>query len=415
MSTRIETPTRLPVATEPAPRRSSSATTSAASETSPRRIRVAFVVTMMHVGGTEMNALRTAERLDPARFDLTVLTFAREGPLFERYRRAGIRVVKLPLTSLYNRSALACARQLYRFLRDERIEVLHCHDIYSNVFAVPVARLARVPLVIASRRWTHAWDDRRMDVANRFAYRLAHRVLGNSAAVATFLEEVDGVPARRVVELPNFVDDDAFRSPGGEATAAFRVECGMPEDALVLGCVARVEPVKDHVSLVRAFALLAPAWPSLHLCIVGDGSSRPAVEQLVGELGIAERVHFAGQRPASPNLHHAFDISALASLSEGFPNSLVEAMAAGRPVVATNVGGNPDAVRTGTGLLVPPSEPAQLAAAVERLLRDAPLRRSMGARAQRVAREEYHADAVLGRLASLYADLLAERTGGRRD
>ena len=411
MTARTETPTGQVSA-----RRSSARTSSPVRGEAGRgrRIRVAFVVNTMHVGGTELNALRTAERLDASRLDITVITLAREGPLLERYRHAGIRVVQVPITSLHNRSTLAAARRLYRLLRDERIDVLHCHDIYSNVFAVPVGRLARVPLVIASRRWTHPWGDRRVEVANRLVYRLAHRVLGNSAAVATMLREVDGVPARRVVELPNFVDDDAFASPGVDATAAFRAECGIPDDALVLGCVARVEPVKDHESLVRAFAALAPAWPALHLCVVGDGSRRPALEQLAIELGVGERVHFAGQRPASPNLHHAFDISALTSLSEGFPNSLVEAMAAGRPVVATNVGGNPDAVRTGTGLLVPPGEPAQLAAAFERLLGDKKMRHSMGVRAQKVARDEFHADSVLGRLESLYAELLAQRTGGRR-
>jgi glycosyltransferase involved in cell wall biosynthesis len=170
--------------------------------------------------------------------------------------------------------------------------------------------------------------------------------------------------------------------------------------------VARLEAVKDHASLVRAVAMLAPRWPALHLCLVGDGAMRESLERVVRDEGVGDRVHFAGQRPNTPNLHHAFDISALASLSEGFPNSLVEAMAAGRPVVATDVGGNPDAVRAETGLLVPPAQPDQMARAIERLLGDPALRASMGREALRVARREYHGDAVVPRLEDTYLHLL---------
>jgi glycosyltransferase involved in cell wall biosynthesis len=117
-------------------------------------------------------------------------------------------------------------------------------------------------------------------------------------------------------------------------------------------------------------------------------------------------VHFAGHRANDPNINRMFDISALCSLSEGFPNVIVEAMAAERPVVATAVGGNVDAVRGGTGILVPPAEPAHLANALDRLLRDPVLRRRMGAEGGRVARAEYHVSTVIPRLEAMYCDLL---------
>ena len=380
-----------------------------ASRTSVPRMRVASFVNMMHVGGTELNALRTVKRLDPARFDVVVLTLAREGPLLEHYREAGVRVVQFPITSLYDRSALTQGLRLYRLLRDERIDVLHCHDLYSNVFAAPWGRLARVPAVIASRRWIHAAESGKLEVANRISYRLAHRVLGNGGAVARMLRDDDGVASERIIEIPNFVDDDAFRPLAAGTASAFRDELGIPAGALVVGCVARLVSVKDHATLIRAIAALAPRWPALHLVLVGDGALRTELEALAGQLGAPDRIHFAGYRPNQPNLHHAFDISTLTSLSEGFPNSLVEAMAAGRPVVATNVGGNADAVRRETGLLVPPSDPAQLASAFERLLADADVRAHMGAEARRVARSVYHVEAVVPRLEAIYVDLLGSR------
>jgi glycosyltransferase involved in cell wall biosynthesis len=363
----------------------------------------------MDLGGTELNAVRTAERLDHDRFDVTVASLVNDGPLLERYADASIPVERFPITSLYNGTALREGMRLYRFLVSKRIEILHCHDMYSNVFATPWARLARVPLVIASRRWIHPVSDPRLELANRLAYRLVHRVLGNSRAVAQLLRDGDGVAERRILRLPNFVEERAFEPMSASARSSLRNELGIPANAKIVGCIARLVDVKDHATLLRAVGLLAARRPALHVVLIGDGPRRPALESLARELGISTQTHFAGMRPNLPNLHHFFDISALASLSEGFPNSLVEAMAAGRPVVATDVGGNPDAVRPSTGILVPPGDPSAFADALERLLSDEDLRRRMGAAALKIARSEYHVDAVIPSLESMYVRLLTRR------
>jgi glycosyltransferase involved in cell wall biosynthesis len=163
---------------------------------------------------------------------------------------------------------------------------------------------------------------------------------------------------------------------------------------------------KDHATLLRAVAQLTARRAGLHVILIGDGPCRVGLERLARELDISARTHFAGTRSNLPNLHHFFDVSVLASLTEGFPNSLVEAMAAGRPVVATNVGGNSDAVRASTGILVPPNDPNGFALALERLLADEDLRRRMGSAAQRIARAEYHVDTVIPFLEEMYGQLL---------
>jgi glycosyltransferase involved in cell wall biosynthesis len=369
-------------------------------------VRIAYCIDTMQVGGTEMNAIRTAERLDRSQFELVVASLQHEGPLLERYRAAGIRVVHFPMTSLYGLSALHQGLRMFRFLRRERIDILHCHDLYANLFGAPWGRIAGVPVVITSRRWLHPARNRKLEVANRMVYKVAHRVLANSHAVQRSLEVVDGVPAGRILHVPNFVDEAAFQALSPVALTTVRAELGVPADALVVGCIARLAPVKDHASLLRAVGMLSRRWPQLHLVLIGDGECRAALEALATKLEIRERVHFAGTRPNDPNLHQAFDISALTSLSEGFPNSIVEAMAAGRAVVATRVGGIVDAVRPGTGLLVPPGEPKQVAEALESLLANPSLRMSMGESASRVARAEYHARSVIPRLASIYLNLL---------
>jgi glycosyltransferase involved in cell wall biosynthesis len=217
------------------------------------------------------------------------------------------------------------------------------------------------------------------------------------------------VPRERIVVVPNFVDDHAFDVASPGSLDALRRELDVPVDALVVGIVARLHPVKDHATLIKAIALLEPQFPTLLLVLIGSGPLRAELEALAAAEGVESIVRFAGLRTPPPNLHSIFDVSVLCSLSEGFPNTIVEAMAAARPVVGTNVGGVPDAVREGVnGRLVPARDPAALAAALIPLLRDRELRQRLGAAGQRIAREEYSAATILPRLGALY-DQLARR------
>jgi len=203
--------------------------------------------------------------------------------------------------------------------------------------------------------------------------------------------------------VPNFVDDGAFDDLRSGERERMLYDLGVPPGSLVVGIVARLRPIKDHESLFRATAALRVRWPTLRVVLVGDGGSQGDLEARARALGIGDVVHFAGHRSQEPNPHRLFDISVLCSLSEGFPNSVVEAMAAARPVVASDVGGIPDAVVDGeTGLLVPPQSPARLADAIDALLRDPARRAAMGAGGQRRAKARFHAASVVPKLEQLY-------------
>ena len=375
-----------------------------------KRVRVAFCIDNMGIGGTELNALRTAERLDDSRFDVSVICLQDHGPLLERYRRQGIPLLSLPLRRLHGLTALRLGARLARYLATQHVDVVHSHDVYNNIFATVWARAARTPVVIASRRW---WDDvprTALRVVNKYAYRLADCVIANSNTVAELLVRDDHVRRDRVAVVSNFVDESAFAPPAHVGRSTLLGELGVPPGSLVVGCVAGLRPVKDHQSLITAIASLQPRWPSLHLVLVGDGEARPSLERLTRQLGLTATVHFAGIRPNEPNLHHLFDVSVLCSSSEAFPNSIVEAMAAGKPVVATRVGGIVDAVvDQQTGFLVPPRTPSAVATAIERLLIEPGLRRQLGEAAARRARARFHADQVLPALESLYLRLLSKR------
>jgi glycosyltransferase involved in cell wall biosynthesis len=373
-----------------------------------RRVRIAFCIDNMGIGGTELNALRTAERLNPSRFDVSVVCLQAAGPLLARYESQGIPVLRLPVRRLHGVTALRQGARLARYLVRHSVDIVHSHDVYNNIFATAWARLARTPVVIASRRW---WDDvprAALRVVNRYAYRWADCVVANSQTVADLVVRDDRVHDDRVAVVSNFVDEAAF-APLADRRALLSA-LGVPPGSIVVGCIAGLRPVKDHQTLITAIASLRPRWPSLRLVLIGDGPSRPSLEVLVQRLGIRGIVHFAGVRPNEPNLHALFDIAVLCSTSEAFPNSIVEAMAAGRPVVATRVGGIADAVVDDeTGLLVPPGDPAALAAAIEQLLINPERRCQLGAAGTRRARAQFHASQVLPSLEGLYDRLLESR------
>ena len=374
-----------------------------------RRIHVAFSIDTMSVGGTEMNAVRIAERLDRERFRLSVVTLRGEGPLTERYERMGVPVHRFPIRNLYGANTVRQGMRLARFFRDERVAVVHCHDQYSNFFSTLSARAAGVPVVITSKRWLHS--PLRYRIANGVGFRASTRVLANSASVADSLRRDDWLNGDRVVVVPNFVDDHAFLPPDDDVRQQWVRELELASDALVVGIVASLLPIKDHATLLRAFGILAPEWPTARLVVVGQGPELDNLRRLASELGLSAVVRFAGLRPQVPSFHFLFDISVLSSVSEGFPNTLVEAMAAGRPIVATDVGGVRDAVRAGeNGLLVPPGAPAAFAAALRTLFRDPGLRRTMGAAGAARARQEFHAEHVVGSLERLYERLLTDAT-----
>lgn len=366
----------------------------------------------MRIGGTELNALRTAERLDRSRFELTVVCLNEEGPLRQRYRDAGIEVETFPIRSLYGPSAAREGFRLGMYLRREGVQVVHTHDVYSNVFASVWARVFGVPVIIASRRWWKHVPRPALMMANRFAYAMSHRVLANSEAVAELLATAERIDPRRIVVVHNFVDEEMFAAAESTTRCTMRADLGCPDDALVVGSVSRLHPVKDLSSLLRATHTLVGRWPALRVVLIGDGEARRSLEEEAAALGIADRVTFAGMRPQQPNMHAAFDISVCCSLSEGFPNSVVEAMAAARPVVGTDVGGIPDAVRHGeTGLLVPAGDVAALANAIEALLLDPSKRKRFGEAGREVARSRFSASSAIERLESTYEQLVREALG----
>ncbi len=369
-------------------------------------IRVAFCLDSFAIGGTELNAVRTAEALNPNRIDLRIFHLQTRGPLRSRYERLGVRMTHVPIPNLYSPRTAVQGMRLAGQLRQENVDVMHSHDIYCNIFAVPWARLLSTCSIIASRRWGHNASRPELAMPNRWSSLLAHRVLANSSGVASLLASEEGVPWNKIVEIPNFLSENAFEVEGEEQRAAQRRAWGLPDGAFAIGIVARLSPVKNHILLLRALARLDARF---HLVVIGDGSSRAELNKLAGSLGIESRVHFMGEIVSPRNLHQFLDVSVLCSLSEGFPNSLIEAMAAARPVVATPVGGVTDVVTHGvTGILVPVDDPAPLVDALRTLEADSLLCARLGEAGRGAVRTKFRQETVIEKLTTLY-EMLADR------
>jgi glycosyltransferase involved in cell wall biosynthesis len=371
-----------------------------------RRIRVAFCLDSFAIGGTELNAVRTAEALDPDRIELFIFHLQTHGPLRSRYERLAVSMTHVPIPNLYSPRTAVQGMRFARLLRRRNIDVVHSHDIYCNIFAVPWARFLSRCSIIASRRWWYEAPRPELVMVNRWSSLLAHRILANSSGVAELLAREEGVPRKKIVEIPNFLAESAFELADEVVRVAKRRAWGLPDGAFAVGIVARLSPVKNHALLLKAVAQLDTRF---HLIVVGDGPSRNQLEELARKLRIEARVHFIGEVVSPDNLHQFLDISVLCSLSEGFPNSLIEAMAAARPVIATPVGGVTDAVTHGvTGILVPFDDPLPLAEALRMLEADAPLRTRLGEAGREAVRLKFRQEVVIEKLSVLY-EILADR------
>jgi glycosyltransferase involved in cell wall biosynthesis len=358
-------------------------------------------------GGTELNAVRTIERLQELN-DIVVLTFNGAGGMASRYERADIEVCEFPILSLVGRHAWQQMNTMAAFLRGRRIDIVHAHDCYSNFMATVAARLAGTRGIVASKRWTRTlrWQHR---WTNLMAYRLAHRVLANSAEVGRSLHTSDFLPEKRIVVVPNFVDDERFVPYNPIEIQQHRNRLGYTDEHVVIAIVAQLRTEKCHAALIAAFEKCLRQNPQLRLLLVGDGPERERITALVQSLHLESVVTLAGHMSDGVLAHSIADISVLVSAHEGFPNSLVEAMAASRPVVATKVGGVVDAVEDGvTGILVPYPEWNRLEQALLQLGADAALRQRMGEAGRARAWNQFRRSLVIPQLQQLYAGLVTE-------
>lgn len=367
-----------------------------------RKTRVLVFTNCFRIGGSERQAVELVKQLDRARFDPMVACFRNVGPLIDDLNGYLADVQSFPLTGFRNMTAVREATKFLKFLGRTRIDVLQSFDFYSNLFAIPLARLAGVPVILGSRRDEGSMRTPAQQRAERWSYTLASGVVANAQAIKDQLLLRDGVRSEKVWVIPNGLDLEAFDR---------RLAGGKPEPRngeITIAVVANLRPEKGHAVFLDAAHRLVDEHPAARFLIVGDGPMRHAIEAKIKALGLTEKVRMTGAVTDVPALLRMIDIAVLPSLTnEGFPNSVMEAMAASLPVVATDTGGTCELVIDGlTGHLAPPGNAAALAERIGLLCRAPEKRKKMGSAGRWRIVEQFSVERMARRFESLYDQLV---------
>jgi len=363
----------------------------------------------MAVGGTQTQLIELLKALDRRRFDPALVCLTGRGELLAEAREAGLEVYSnnLPV-SIAQAGLLRNVLRTASLFRRLRPRIAHCYLPRGNVVGTLAAKLAGVSASITSKRGLHKPRSALESWGTRLADRLASRVIANAKAVAEYAVKREGCEPGKVLVIPNGVDSERFR-PMDQATAmATRKALGLLPGTKVVGTVTRLRSRKGLDTLAAAITAIAKAMPEARAVVVGDVPPQflePAMERA----GVADRVVFTGVRRDVPELLSALDVFLLASTDgEGMPNVVLEAMACGKPVVVTDVGGSREVVPKSGGVVVEPGDAHAMASSVLALLSDPERARVMGESARQEVVERFSIPAMARATERVYLELLGD-------
>jgi sugar transferase (PEP-CTERM/EpsH1 system associated) len=372
------------------------------------RIKIAHVLDNFHLGGLQNGVVNVINGLDQERFVHTVCCITHLGDSRFKVRRSDVTYHELqkgPANDVYMPFKLA------RIFRKEKPHIVHTRN-WGAIDGIFGALLAMVPIIVHSEHGRDTSymnsEPRRRVLMRKFLFRTVDLVFTVSEELRTYFHRLTGFAYDKIRVVPNGVDlqrfDATSLSLGGK-----RKEIGLKEDDFVIGCVGRLDPVKDHLTLLKSFAALATHYERLRLVIVGDGPLRQDLEIYVRDNGLKGKALLLGARRDVTELLRLMDVFVLPSLSEGMSNTLLEAMACGRAIIASNAGGNPQLISGKSGLLFPVRDSAALSSLIQQLIRAPERRVQLGSAARKRAEAEFSLDAMIDRYASLYINLMEKK------
>ena len=379
-------------------------------------IRIAFITSTLDVGGAESQLLALAARLDRRRFAPAVYCLSEDGALSQPLRDAGV-----PVTSLGVRNPALSGRPLevvnrlgplFPGVSRQQPHIVHGLLFHGYLAAAAAGKWSRARTVIASRRsLSHFKRDRPLlRAVERVANRWTNLVIANSEAVREDAIRTEGLPPGKVIVIYNGLQAERYDLP---PQPALRARLAAVPDGPIAITVANLIEYKGHHVLLDAWRGVQRAFPGATLLLAGDGPLRATLERAAAHLGLGDRVRFLGVRRDIPELLAASDLLVHPSSEEGFSNAILEGMAAGRPVIATAVGGSPEAIVQGeTGILVPAGDSGALRDAVVDLLCSPGTRERLGAAARASASTRFTVERMVHEYETVYERALSEP--GRR-
>ena len=365
-------------------------------------------------GGTEGQTVQLIKLLkDSGKYEVFIASLSGEGPLRSQIERLGYKdVPSFPLQNFYNANAAMQLTRLSSLIRRLKIDIVHAHDFYTNIFGTAAATLAGVKARIASRRETEGIRSPAKRWVERRAFNAASAVIANADAIRTQLIK-EGLPQDKVITIHNGIDVDRIAEGANTGRSEVLRQLNIPNGLRFVTIVANMRHVmKDQATFLRAAQQVRSAIPDSGFILAGEGEQLASLNALAKELGLSDCAFFIGRSTHVPQLLAISEVCVLSSRGvEGFSNSILEYMAAARPVVATDVGGAREAVSEGaTGYVVQPEDFSTMAGRIISLLRDPEEAEKMGLRGKQRVLEQFSCAVQLSKVESLY-DKLLSRTG----
>jgi glycosyltransferase involved in cell wall biosynthesis len=359
-----------------------------------------------HQGGSERQAVQLTRLLrEDGSFNVFLAALNNKGVLKPEADALGFdEIPEFPLTSFYNFNFLKQLKRCVQFIKENKIEIVHTHDFYTNIFGIAAARIARVRLKIAAKRETSGVKSRAQKTIEKRIFGFADAIVANSKAVENYLVD-DGVAREKINVVYNGLDLERL-TPKETNRRKICEELSLPigENIKFITLVANLRhAVKNQPMFLRVAQAGAEKFPEAHFVLAGEGELKNDLENLARELEIADRTHFIGRCTRVPELLAVSYAGVLTSFAEGFSNSILEYMAARLPVVATNVGGASEAIAENeTGFVVESNDAETMAERLTQLLENPEEAKEMGKRGRRVVEENFSCERQLRQTLELY-------------
>lgn len=372
------------------------------------KIRVMHVMQSLEIGGLENGVVNLVNNMDPAVFDFYICCIRREGVLKSRLKNE----VKVICMNEKEGFHLSSAVNFAKLCKEYKIDIVHTHGWAGGLYTGVVGgKISGVPVIINGEHGVFYLEKKSRFLAQKILFGMTDKIIPVSNDLKNDILTHFKIKSDKINAILNGVNIDKFK-PDIEAGSKIRKELGINENDIVIGSVGRLEPVKDYQSLIKAAEKISNKIPGMKIVFVGDGSIKDELKQLSESTGLKNNIIFTGARNDISAVLNIFDIFVLCSIDEGLSNTILEAMAVGKPVIATRVGGNVELVREGeTGCFVPVQNADSLSNEILKLAQDKELRMKMGRAARSVIENEFSLPKMMKNYEEAYKQLFYKKTG----
>ncbi len=378
--------------------------------TKTNKIKILYIIDKLVPAGTQTNILEIVRNLDKNKFEPHVIALLEGGELFDEFVQCGVTPILLNVKRAYGLSGMKALGFMWKFMKRKKIDIVQNHFLHADILGTAAARLAGVKKVISTRRDEGFWRSYRQLLINRMMNCFNDGILVNSYAVQRAVLSNEKVHPKKIEVIYNGISESRFVSDDAERQQ-IRSEMGIAKDEIIIGSVGNMRhTIKGQHYLIKAMSYVIKQNDKAKLVLVGDGELRKQYEDLAVKMGINDKVIFYGSSRKIPALMNAFDIFCLPSLTEGFSNSLLEAMLSEKPVVATNVGGNPEIIKEGvTGFLVPAQDSANIGYCLVKLANNKEITAEFGKQARKRALSLFSLKRMITEHENVYSRLFLDK------